>query len=688
MSKMLLIMSVISAIGFIVLVSLIILSVRKNKKLESDLLGISTNNKNKWSESFNNIAQQSYNFLFKIPLLKTVLIRIRKRIETLSIYDEYSLRREVMKIIFSIFAIFSFLAILLITIKPTFLIIFWIFVGMFFVSGVLVDFFVNKVEVKMLYQLTQLNNHIRYFYQQTKMVDDAIYESIALAGPEVKIQAERIYSIITSLDPQTELAKYEEVAPSRFLKWLAGKALMIQDEGDVVSENGSAFLKSLTAINVEINTDLLFRQKLEYRLRGLTVVSIAPIFFAVPIQMWAVSTFEVMSNYYESRIGFLCEVIVYFISVLSYIMIRKIRDVSENKYYMTMKQERWEKKLLKKIPLLQKLIKIFKPKPFSKKEFKLKKLLNDANSLHDVDSISLQRLMLAVSMVILLLAGFTYGHYRETNSILFGTGSGTSITINTTDEERSIYSKESEFDREVINAMQEKKVKTKEEVANYVHATLGTNDANAPEVKKVVERITSKWQKVNNAFLKWWEVLLCFIFMYVASYVPILILFYQKKLRQKDMENEVFQFLILIGILKEFDSMSVYKILTWLEKFSIVFKEPLQEAIQNYDAGAEEAIKQLNERVKFEPLQQLLERLELATTRISIKEAFEDIEVEREYYIEKRREFNYRLIASRELNATLLCWAPVVVLIALYLAIPLVYISMTESQNLIMQIKS
>lgn len=297
------------------------------------------------------------------------------------------------------------------------------------------------------------------------------------------------------------------------------------------------FLAGLTAINVELNNDMLYRQKLEYRLRGLTAIAIAPIFLALPIKMWAVNTFPIMASFYESRIGFISEVFVYSVAVLAYILIRKLRDVSENKYYMNMQKERWEKVLLKKIPLLKSLITIFKPKDFSKREYKWKKLINAANSPLDIDSIAVQRFLLSLSMLVILLSGFIFGHYREKHNVMYSISSTAMFAGNTTEEEKSILRKETAFDRELIIAMESQKIKSKEEVEKFVLASLGKSNANDPETKKVVERVSTKFHIVNNAFLKWWEVLVAFILMYITSYVPIFILMYQKALRKKDMEK-------------------------------------------------------------------------------------------------------------------------------------------------------
>ncbi|USK57794.1 hypothetical protein LIS82_27875 (plasmid) [Cytobacillus solani] len=643
-----------------------------------------------WQVKYNLVSQQAYIRSLRIPLLKKMVMRIRLRIETLSVYDEYALRREVMRIIFTVGGLITFIVLGLLAFRPGWLVTFWVLLGVLFLSGILIDFFVYRVEAKLLNQLKEFNNRVRFFYQQTKMVDEAIYESIQFAGPEMKVQANRIYSILTSADPEEEMAKYEEVAPTRFLKVIAGLSVLVKDQGDVIdkeSGKGSAFLRGLTSVNQEINTEILYRSKLSYSLRGISVLSLVPIFFALPIQKWATSTFPVMRSFYESRLGFFSEVTVYGIALLSYLLIRKMREVNEAKYHTTLNRTQWEKWLLEKVPGLLKLVKSFSPNPYSKEHFKLTKLIKDANSPLKIEWLTLQKMLHSLGVIILLISGFTYAHAREKKSILYSPVPENMFAANVTAEDQKSFEEMTTFDRQVIEDIQQMEGLTPEMVQAYVAEQLGINDVNDQKVKQATSRIIEKWLDVQDAFLKWWEVLIAIAVAFITWNIPVWTLMFQKFLRYKDMENEVHQHLVLISILREFDRMSVYILLTWMDRFAVVFKEPILEAIQVYDGGPEEALDQLTERISFEPFQQIIERLKLAVVRISIKESFDDIDMEREFYLEQRKEANERSIESKGSWAEWLGMAPIIALSFLYLVIPLIYISVVKSQDMIMRIQ-
>lgn len=678
-----------SIAGFVLLLAVLMIDKRKKKKTGGDKNLFDLGKKSPtWQVKSNKYMQDAYGKAIKLPVVKGWVLRIRTRIETLSVYDEYSLRREVMRIVLTIASLLLTLVLILLLVRPTWLVVFWIFLGVVFLSGVLVDFFVNRVEARLLNQLKEFNNRLRYFYQQTKMVDEAIYESIQHVGPEMKIQADRIHRILTSVNPDEELSKYEEVAPSRFLKVIAGLAVLVKDQGDVVDEKkGSAFLRGLTSVNQELNAEILYRSKLSYQMRGLSVLALIPVFFALPIQKWAISTFPVMKSFYESRMGFLAEVLVYGISVLSYLMIRKMREINEAKYQASTKKVKWEDWMLTKIKPLQWLVNGIAPPPFSKEYFKMKKLLKDANSPLKIEWLTLHRILLTFSAFVLLVGGFWLAHNREKSSTLNTVVPGTLFAGNVSEEDYKFFEEQTNFDRRIIEDINSMEGLTPDTLRTYIAEQLGIEEVNDLKVKAYYDRIVEKWMIVQNSFLKWYEVLIAIIMAAVLWYIPVALLRFQSALRLKDMENEVHQYLVLIGILREFDRMSVYMIISWMERFGVVFKEPLLATLQIYDAGPEEALTQLGEQVSFEPFSQIVERLKLAIVRISVKASFDDIEMEREFYLEQRQEANARSLQEKGSWANILGMAPTSALTFLYLVGPLIYLSVVESQDMLMRIQ-
>lgn len=657
---------------------------QKSKKNKTDLFA----SKPHWKSRYQEFSQKSYSFLMRVPVLKGILARISLRIETLAVYDMYNLREAVMTIVFRIFAVITLVVLALIVLQPGWLVVFWVLLGLLFVSGIMLDFFVYRVENRLLKQQRDFNNRVRFYYTQTKMVDEAIFESMQFVGPEMKVQADRMYQILTSADPTEELNKYDEVAPNEFLKIVAGLAVTIKEQGDrIVNGKGSAFLQGLTAVNQLLNSEILLRSKLSYRVRYSNLIALIPVFLALPLQNWGISTFPIMETFYTSRLGFLAEILVYGVAILCYLLIRKISEITEAKYRTKIKKIQLEKWLFEKVGFVRTLAIVFSPAENTKQHLVLSKLLKDANSPLKVEWLTIQRMLIALGVVLLVVAGLSFGHAREKHSSLYSTVPQSLMTGNVAEQEMFELEERAAFDRRVIEDLQEMEGLTPEKLQTYVAKQLGVTDLEDKQFKATVTRITDKWMDVENAFLKWWEILIAFVVAFGAAQIPILILHFQRNIRYKDMENEVYRYLVILNILKEFERTSVFTLLTWLERFGIIFKEPLQEVIQDYDAGPEEALDKLSDQVSFEPFQQIVERLKLAVIRISVFESFNDIEMEREYYLEQREEANYRSLNSKGMWANKLAMAPLYTLTFLYVVTPLVYLAFSESVELFAEIQ-
>ena len=74
----------------------------------------------------------------------------------------------------------------------------------------------------------------------------------------------------------------------------------------------------------------------------------------------------------------------------------------------------------------------------------------------------------------------------------------------------------------------------------------------------------------------------------------------------------------------------------------------------------------------------IIESLQAAVEMIPIREAFDELDTERAYYQDKRKESNAILISRKSMIGKVLGFAPMVTLFVGYLIIPLCVIGMTS----------
>ena len=186
----------------------------------------------------------------------------------------------------------------------------------------------------------------------------------------------------------------------------------------------------------------------------------------------------------------------------------------------------------------------------------------------------------------------------------------------------------------------------------------------------------NKLKTIQNEYVKWFELLLSFAIAGVAYFGPIWLLMFQAKMRQLEMENEVMQFQTIILMLMKIERVNVEMILEWIERYSNIFRDPISRCVNNFESGAWEALEELKNDISFAQLIRIVEGLQSAVEKIPIREAFDELDTERAYYQEKRKESNDRLIKRKALIGKVIGFAPMVCLFVGYLIVPLCVIGL------------
>ena len=238
-----------------------------------------------------------------------------------------------------------------------------------------------------------------------------------------------------------------------------------------------------------------------------------------------------------------------------------------------------------------------------------------------------------------------------------------------------------EQDNKFIDKFRGKIDTQKEDVEREVRRSLYYIDATDEEVEVAVDRIFEKIQVVNSEYLQWFEVLLAFVFGIIGYMAPIWILMFQVKMRQIEMEDEVMQFHTIILMLMRIERVNVEIILEWLERYANIFKAPITKCLNNYEAGAWEALEEMKNEVSYPMLIRIIESMQAAVEKIPIADAFDELDSERDYYQEKRKESNERLVKRKGMIGKAIGFAPMVTMFIGYLIIPLVFIGLTSMSD-------
>lgn len=615
-----------------------------------------------------------------IPFLKRYILKLRRKLEILNIDDEYATRRDSAKIITRALVILLPLVIVTIVLtKSNFLLMFILLMFELFMVDILIEGSVDRKDDALLVQQIDFFSEIRHAYHEFNMVEEAIYQVSQDDEKEVSRQGEKIYEILISDDPETELEKYYDVAPNNFLKEFAGLSYLTKEFGDRKVDGASLYLKNIDNITQEMQIEILKRDKLNYVFRSLSLISIAPVLLLEPLKNWAVSNFSFVKSWYFGKSGMIVQILILIITFVSYILVRKLKDNGSVNTNTKNTQNPWQDKIYKN-KLGKKIVDMFLPKDGTKEYKKIKDLLKDAASPLKMEWVYVNRITIAIITFVVSIFVFMYLHAVAVDYVYTQPSSDYNLISQSAKDEKKAMETTLK-DNKILDMFKGKVNTTDKEIERAVTRSKDYQDATSDEITKAVERISGKLKIVNSEYLKWFEILLAFVFMIIGYMSQIWILMFQSKMRQLEMEDEVMQFQTIILMLMRIERVNVEIILEWLERYSNIFKSPITRCVNNYEAGAWEALEELKNDISYMPLIRIVESMQAAVEKIPIKDAFDELDSEREYYRDKRKESNERLIARKGMIGKVIGFAPMVCLFVGYLIVPLVFIGLTSMSS-------
>ncbi|MCX8075313.1 MAG: hypothetical protein N2749_07005 [Clostridia bacterium] len=667
----LIIFSVVGISGLLIYYSILKNKYKKNKNLYVQE-ALVVKNKSNVNDTLDRFYQLVYLVFIKMPVIKYYTKKTRLKMEMANDYTEYQIRKQSGKTMFMV-VIFVFLALtILLNLVTDAYMSLMIIIGVLIVAEKIIDFRVNRVADKILRQIPEAFTNIRHAFHEHGMIEESFTAAIdELGEKDIVPQLKRIKEALLADKPETDLERYYDTAPNRFLKLFAGVSYLTMELGDRKVDGTSVYLKNLNNILSDVYLEVLKKDKLNYMFRSLTIIAVVPLICINPLQAWAETNFPSLSNFYNSSIGFVIQSLILVMIFVSYLMLRIIKEDSEEVKYDRVISVRWQDKLYKS-DFVKMLIDAFKPKTHTKKYHKTVKLIKNTNAYLTMEWFYINKFVAAIIAFIFAVILIFNMQRIDVTAIYNKIGDEFLSFGKLSPEQEGAAKALNERDNTYLEKYKNKAV-TKEELANSL-----TDPATGQADTVAVDRIYDKIIKLQSSYFKFWHLLIALIISYIAYCMPTLVLIIRNKLREMEKENEIMQFQSIILMLMYIERVDVQTILEWLERFSYAFKEPIATALNNYESGATEALEELKENVPNKQFLRIVEQLESAVERIPIRAAFDELETERTYFYERRKEGNERLVQKKVSYGKALGFAPLVILIGGYLVAPLMMVSIMQ----------
>ena len=669
------------AIALVVIVLLYIILSKKMHKSEYKRIQQLQQGTKENRFSMEVLYQKLYLTYIRIPFIKRYVLKIRRRLEIINIEDEYNTRKGTAKVLTGALVVLVPLLIITIVITSSnYLLMTILLIFELFIIDVLMDGSVDKMDNKILKEQIDFFAEIRHAYHEFNMVEEAIYQVSQDDEMSVSRQGEKIYEILISDDPEMELEKYYDIAPNSFLKEFAGVSYLTKEFGDRKIDGASLYLKNVNNITQEMQLEILKRDKLNYVFQSLSVISIAPVLLLEPLKNWAISNFSFTASWYEGKPGMIVQIFILILTFASYILIRKLKDNGSTGMNTKNTENPWQAKLYKKKPI-KKIVDLFIPKIGTREYRKVQKYLKDAASHLKMEWLYINRIAMAIVTCLASIILFAQLHVIAINYIYTEPTTDYNIMGKMLEKDKRKAMEITEQDNKILDQFRGKPHTTTAQIRSAVKRLKYYEDASDKELKTATERIEKKLAIIHSEYMQWFELLLAFVFGVIAYMTPIWLLMFQVRMRQLEMEDEVMQFQTIILMLMRIERVNVEIILEWLERYSNIFKAPITKCVNNYEAGAWEALEAMKEEISYIQFIRIIESLQAAVEKIPIMDAFDELDSEREYYQEKRKESNERLIKRKGMIGKAIGFAPMVCMFVGYLIVPLVFIGLTSMSS-------
>lgn len=633
--------------------------------------------------------RKQYEFLSSFFLSQGQILKISSRLSALSVYSRRDMQLLSIKYyMFSTGISGGLIIASLFLFKDTVSTLICIAFGLL-LNNILVDKQIDKVNLQIYKALRISLASIKQEYMKLGSVPEAIAE--AEIHYLLRKPMEEIHSILTNANGELKLQEFYESSPFRSLQTFAGICYNINNSGDDKDAHGqSNFMDSLTMLTTDVNSEIERLMHIRASFRGVDILPFIPIMAVNFLESYFIGIMPGTALIYNGVLGYILRVITLMTCILCYCTISSMNSTAPIKeddrsplsrtllknpdfkqfiFNITPKnsQTPWPKCLVR-VPVIGQLItrlaKMNKTK--QKMEYKLRMAL----SRKGLDHIYTEKVVYSsVAFVVALLVCIS------TVSL------GRDFTINSTQQlslvatdEMNTYSKEQILAFDFAYFERDHEWSQDEGISMCKSMMPGLTDLQALDQ---VKRIMDKEAALKMAYFHWYYILACIAVSIIAWFGPDIQLTIRRFLVENEAEDDFLQLQTLIAIIMntEADTLDA---LYQMCQHSRIHKNMLLYCYHGFPSDPMKELTRLQTKTPLIDFRRFIGTLALTVSDLSLKEAFNDLKMERQHILEMRKISMYATINRKRSICGKLAMVPIGVFVVAELLIPLGYLGIKE----------
>jgi len=539
-----------------------------------------------------------------------------------------------------------------------------VFLFAYVMKTMMIDKQIDKIHYKLLKQLLDSLSNVRQAYLRLESIPDAINE--AEIGPYLHRAFNEVYLVLTSADSEHRLEELYESTPFRIVQTFATVSFLLNEIGDSKDSTGTFnYILALDMLEAEVRLEVrkLALMKAEFGI--LEILPVAPLVAIKGVEVFFSSTIPGTTVIYNGPLGYFSKVLTVLISLICYIIIVKVnsaipvkRDDRTGLALSLLDWAWWDK-----------FIENLRPK-LTKKLQKKEKQMKGALSMLDIKTLYSKKVvtglfMFALTLFVLFFSVNLGKEFIWRNTAEASLVAGKPLSIKETKERERM---------DVIYMRTVPQMSQKE--------TLDFVDASLPKLQEYdrqaqVQRLLAKYRDYNEAYFKWWMILVAYFVGLIGWFIPEIGLMGRAWILKAESEEDVLQQQTLIAILMN-TSIDTLDTLYWLQKNSRVHSRLLRDCYHEYPGEPRLALERLKSKVSSSVFKRIVDKLMLTVSQITLAEAFSDLVSERDHVLRMREMVQMNTIKKKRQLASPLSQLPLYLLAILFILVPMGILGVKE----------
>ena len=604
-----------------------------------------------------------YRFYENVPLTQKKFLRIKKRIELVYPADSVSINKQVTKILLinTLAVVAGVVATLLLANGD----IYYILVGFcttYLIVTVVEENQFRKIDQKLLVQFGSFLTKLRHHYHSLPIIDLAIRSTLDEIPYEIRLHMQKIYEIISVPNMKEEMDRYIGNEPNKYVLMFLSMATSIKEFGDKTLEDGSSlFLTDLKYLKQEINKEIIQKRRIKTAFAAIPAITIFPLFAVKFLEAWAKSNFDNIDQFYSGTYGFASMTIIFVVCFIAHKLVVALRDGDEDKEIY----DSFFKRVADREPFNEFLTLVVNR--HYTRYMRYNDSLKGVGDHTGARAFLLKQLAAGIGTFVLVFLLLFIGAFQARFASIRDWKDEFSNTTVTTEQYRETMRETGLEYALMFKSVDEVNEDTVKQA--IIEGQVITNDNYASLIaQEVVEHINT----YRNKYFRAWEVLIAAVFGIAAFFVPVLVLRWNTAIIEARKEDEVVRFQSLMLILMHINGTTVRVILEWMERFSYCFKDSIVTCRTNLNQGTNVAIQAMKDSERHEAFRDFCDNL-LTIDKVGVEKAFDEIQADREYFLEKREEDAYEDLIKKSSKAKLIMYVPLIATLTLHLIIPMIY---------------